>query len=144
MSRRLKNSLKNRTKTKDLAEPFEVSISRRARRIVRDYRLIFEKSDTLGFIGSSVELPTVFADGQTLDKCYKATQEALVVAVATMIECGQRPPQPASSKRRTVQINIRLTAEEKLWLVEMARNLGFKGISDFVRNSALERSHLVN
>jgi len=106
---------------------------------VSDYRITLERNDRLGFIGSSLELPTVFADAKTPDKCYRATQEALMVAVATMIECGQRPPQPSSAKKRTVQVNIRLTSEEKLLLANAAMSLGFKGISDFIRNSALNR-----
>jgi len=104
-----------------------------------DYRIMLEKNDRLGFIGSSVELPTVFADAKTTDKCYKATQEALMVAVATMIECGQRPPQPSSANKRTEQVNVRLTSEEKILLTNAASSLGFKGISDFLRNAALNR-----
>jgi len=110
---------------------------RKAKKIASDYRIILERNERLGFIGSSVELPTVFADAKTPDKCYKATQEALMVAIATMIERGQRPPQPASAGRRTEQVNVRLTAEEKLLFANAAMNLGFKGISDFIRSTAL-------
>jgi len=110
---------------------------RKARKIASDYRIILERNERLGFIGSSVELPTVFADAKTPEKCYRAAEEALMVAVATMIECGQRPPQPASAGRRTEQVNVRLTAEEKLLFANAAMNLGFKGISDFIRNTAL-------
>jgi predicted RNase H-like HicB family nuclease len=109
----------------------------KAKKIAADYRIILERNDRLGFIGSAVELPTVFADDKTPEKCYKATEEALMVAVATMIESGQRPPQPASAKKRTEQVNVRLTAEEKLLFANAAANLGFKGISDFIRNTAL-------
>lgn len=70
-----------------------------------------------------------------------AIQHALTFAVATMIECGQRPPAAASSGKRDVQVNIRLTAEEKLRLADAARRLGFKGVSDFVRLAALERTN---
>ena len=113
---------------------------RRAGKIVADYRIILERHERLGYIGSAVELPTVFADAKTPQKCYKAAQEALMVAVATMIECGQRPPQPASAGMRTEQVNVRLTAEEKLLFANAAMNLGFKGVSDFIRNSALNRA----
>ena len=112
---------------------------RRAKKLVADYRIILERHDRLGFIGCSVELPTVFADAKTPEQCYKATEEALMVAVATMIESDQRPPQPASAGRRTEQVNVRLTAEEKLLFANAAMNLGFKGVSDFIRNSALDR-----
>ncbi len=131
--------MKTKTKTKpmDLRRAFKASVLRKAKKMAADYRIVLEKNERLGFIGSSVELPTVFADAKTPDKCYKATQEALMVAVATMIECGQRPPQPASAGRRTEQVNVRLTAEEKLLFANAAMNLGFKGISDFIRNTAL-------
>lgn len=137
MSRSSKNSSKSGAKSKRLKQPLKESVLRKAKKIAADYRIILERNERLGFIGSSVELPTVFADAKTPDKCYKATQEALMVAVATMIQCGQRPPQPASAGRRTEQVNVRLTAEEKLLFANAAMNLGFKGISDFIRNTAL-------
>jgi predicted RNase H-like HicB family nuclease len=121
----------------DLRGVFKASVLRKAKKIAADYRIVLERDERLGFIGSSVELPTVFADAKTPEKCYKATQEALMVAVATMIECGQRPPQPASAGRRTEQVNVRLTAEEKLLFANAAMSLGFKGVSDFIRNTAL-------
>jgi len=124
MSRSSKNSSKNGTKSKALNKPFKESIVRKAGKIVADYRIILERNERLGFIGSSVELPTVFADAKTPEKCYRTTQDALMVAVATMIECGQRPPQPASMGLRTEQVNVRLTAEEKLLFANAAMNLG--------------------
>jgi predicted RNase H-like HicB family nuclease len=137
MSRSSKNSSKSGAKSKALNKPFKESIVRKAGKIVADYRIILERNERLGFIGNSVELPTVFVDAKTPEQCYMATQEALMVTVATMIECGQRPPQPASAGRRTEQVNVRLTAEEKLLFANAAMNLGFKGISDFIRNTAL-------
>ena len=139
MSRNSKNSSKSGAKSKRFQQPFKESIVRKAKTLVADYRIILERHDRLGFIGCSVELPTVFADAKTPEQCYKATEEALMVAVATMIESGQRPPPPASAGRRTEQVNVRLTAEEKLLFSNAAMNLGFKGISDFIRNSALDR-----
>ena len=139
MSRSSKNSSKTGTTSKGIKQPFKASILRKAGKIVDDYRIILERNEKLGFIGSSVELPTVFADAKTPEKCYKASQEALIIAVATMIECGQRPPQPSSARMRTEQVNVRLTAEEKLLFGNAAMNLGFKGISDFIRNTALNR-----
>jgi predicted RNase H-like HicB family nuclease len=139
MSRSSQNSSKNEAKSKRLTKPFKDSIVCKAKKLVTDYRIILERHDRLGFIGCSVELPTVFADAKTPEECYKATEKALMVAVATMIESGQRPPQPASARRRTEQVNVRLTAEEKLLFSNAAMNLGFKGISDFIRNSALDR-----
>lgn len=139
MSRSLKNSLKSEAKPKNLEKAFTESVLLKAGKIASDYKIILERSERLGFIGSAVELPTVFADAKTPEDCYKATEEALTIAVATMLEAGQRPPQPASAGQRTEQVNVRLTAEEKLLFSNAAVNLGFKGISDFIRISALDR-----
>ena len=69
------------------------------------------------------------------------TREALAGAVAYMIETAQRPPSPAREGRRTEQVNVRLTAEEKLVLETTARRKGFQGLSDFIRNAALESAN---
>jgi predicted RNase H-like HicB family nuclease len=126
---------------KDLSRPFEPAVLERAGKIAADYRLVLEKDERAGFIGSSVEIPTVFAEGPTPDLCVEATLQALAYAVATMIEGGQSPPAAASSGKRSVQINVRLSAQEKYALQEAARRLGFKGVSDFVRAAALERTN---
>jgi uncharacterized protein (DUF1778 family) len=52
-----------------------------------------------------------------------------------MLERGQAPP--AAAGRRTEQVNIRLTPEEKLTLEEESERKGFRGLSDFVRAAAL-------
>jgi predicted RNase H-like HicB family nuclease len=122
----------------DPAEPFRPAILQKAREIAHGYKLTIEKSDRLGYIGSSVELPTVFADGDTPQKCYEATQEALSVAVAAMLETGQTPPQPAAFMKRTTQVNVRLTHEEKA--VIAAAKAGFKGLADFIRTTVLDRA----
>lgn len=140
MYKKLKPSSARKPKTtKAIDRPFDASTFRRARDIAAEYRLILEQNDELGFVGSSVEMPTVFADGQTPDGCVTSTREALAVAVATLLESGQRPPLPAASRRRETQINVRLTAEERLRLHDAAKRSGFRGISDFVRFAALER-----
>ncbi len=133
--------MKTKTETKpiDLKRSLKASVLRKAKKISADYRIIIERNERLGFIGSSVELPTIFADAKTPEKCYKAVQEALMVAVASMLERGQRPPQPASAQKRNEQVNVRLTSEEKILLSNAASSLGFKGISDFLRNAALNR-----
>lgn len=129
----------SKRKLSELSRPFKESILLDAERIVAAYRIVLEKNNRPGFTGSSVELPTVFADGETPNKCHQATQEALVATVATMIESGQKPPLPSSLKKRTIQVNIRLTAEEKLLLSGAATSLGFKGLSDFLRRAALKQ-----
>jgi len=146
MSRSLRNGSKAKAfsekKTKkpiDLKKSLKASVLRKAKKISSEYCVTIGKNDRLGYIGSAVEFPTVFADAKTPEACYKATEEALMVAVAVMLENGQRPPQPASAGHRSEQVNVRLTAEEKLLFSNAAMNLGFKGISDFIRNTALDR-----
>jgi predicted RNase H-like HicB family nuclease len=140
MLTRSKHSSKNEKKVTDPAEPFRPPILQKAREIAHDYKLTMEKSERLGYIGSSVEIPTVFADGDTPDKCYQATQEALSVAVAAMLEAGQTPPQPAAFMKRTTQVNVRLTHEEKAMIAAAAAKSGFKGLADFIRTTVMDRA----
>lgn len=122
-------------KSKALDRPFEDSVLRRAKKIVKDYSIVVKEDDELEYIGSALEMPTVFADGKTANQCYEATRQALMVAAATMIECGRKPP--TSGKKRSIQVNIRLTPEEKMLMTNASTDLGFRGISDFIRNCAL-------
>jgi len=140
MSTKSKHSSGNGKKTTDPAEPFRPPVLQKAREIASGYRLTIEKSERLGYLGSSVELPTVLADGDTPEKCYQATQEALSVAVAAMLEAGQTPPQPAAFMKRTTQVNVRLTHEEKAMIANAATRAGFKGLADFIRTTVLDRA----
>ena len=140
MSTRSRHSSGNGKKVSNPAEPFRPSILQKAREIARDYKLTIEKSERLGYVGSSIEMPTVFADGDTPDKCYRATQEALCVAVAAMLEAGQTPPQPAAFMKRNTQVNVRLTHEEKSMIAAAAAKSGFKGLADFIRTTILDRA----
>jgi hypothetical protein len=76
-------------------------------------------------------------DGKTPDECVEATRDILTTAVAYMLEKGETPPAPASEQKRTEQINVRLTTQEKLMLEEAAHNKGFRGVSDFIRTAGL-------
>jgi predicted RNase H-like HicB family nuclease len=118
----------------NMEKPFERAVLAEARKIASGYRILIEKHERLGYIGSSVEMPTVFADAKTPEACYKAAQEALTVTVATMLECSRTPP---AAGRRTEQVNVRLTPYEKLLLSTKAGELGFKGISDLIRNAII-------
>ena len=103
--------------------------------------MVIEPASTSGFIGWSIEMPGVLANGKTAVECTEATYEALEMAVATLLEMGQRPPNPRSKReKRTAQINVRVSASEKLVLEEAADRRGFEGISDFVRTTALRES----
>lgn len=119
----------------DIDTPFDPAILGRAKEIASGYRLIIRPSDSLGYVGRALELPLVFAHGGTPEECLKRALFAVETAVATMLERGETPPVTAT--RRTEQINVRLTSEEKLILEEESHRQGFRGLSDFVRATAL-------
>lgn len=109
----------------------------RAEGIVSQYRLLLEPSDGGGYLGYSIELRGVMADGRTPEECARATLVAQVGMVAAMLEAGDRPPPPSTDGKRDNQINIRVTIEEKLLLESAAKRQGFRGISEFLRNAGL-------
>lgn len=126
----------NRTKAA-LRRPFDSRLVLRARDIVDDYRVILERDDDLGYVGCSIEMPNVYADGRTADECVASVREALIGAVAFMLEDGRQPPVSSNNKRRTAQVNVRLTAEEKLLLEDRAKREGYRGLSDYIRAASL-------
>lgn len=93
-----------------------------------------------GYCGCTIELPLVFGTGGTIEACVKDLLEAQTVTVAYLLEIGERPPSPASEDKREVQVNIRLTANEKLLIDEAARRTGFRSISDFIRTASLRHA----
>jgi predicted RNase H-like HicB family nuclease len=127
---------RSKSSEKYLRRPFEKTVARRAARLAGQYQIVLAFEDGEWF-GHGLELPNVFGDGRTPDACVASTRQALALAVATMLEAGQRPPAPARSQVRTEQVNVRLTAEEKAVLESTARDRGFRGLSDFLRAGAL-------
>lgn len=102
-----------------------------------EYALTLEACPEAGFIGSSVELPTVFADGRTANECVRKVREALTATLVTMVERGKRPPAPSREGKREAQINIRCTPREKLLLTKAAKGSGFRSVSDYIRAKVL-------
>ena len=125
--------------TKRIDRPFDAAILRRAAEIASSYQIILHFEDG-HYYGRGLEMPTVMNDGKTPDQCVRATRDILTTAVAYLLETGQTPPAPASENKRTEQINVRLTPEEKLLLEETARSKGFRGISDYVRSASLAQA----
>lgn len=117
--------------------PFDAVTLRRAADLAQSYKIVLEPDPDEGFIGRVLEAPQWIGVGKTPDECVKETREIAISALATIIEMGQAPPTPAIQNQRSEQINIRVTAEEKLRLEEGARSKGFRGISDFVRSTTL-------
>src|SRR5258708_1069969 len=106
---------------KAIDRPFEPALLRRAREIVEGDQIILHVEDGL-YYGRGLERATVMNEGKTADACVRATRDIMTTAVAYMLESGQSPPSPGSENKRTEQINVRLTQEEKLLLEETARN----------------------
>lgn len=139
---RKKTPTRSSTKTPSEAEldrPFSGAILKKAREIVSQYRLLIQPAEQLGFTGRTVEMPGVLGDGKTHEECVRSTLMAAETAVAVLLEREEKPPNPAAPRRRNEQLNIRLTAEEKLMLEEESQRRGFRGVSDFVRSVALKQ-----
>jgi predicted RNase H-like HicB family nuclease len=131
-------STKPSKKKPAIDRPFDAKVLERACKIAADYQIILQFDDD-EYFGRGLELPYVMGDGKTLDECVANTREAFVAVVATMLEAGATPPSPAREQARSEQINVRVTAQEKLQLEEAARRKGFRGIGDYVRSVSLAR-----
>src|SRR5256885_6565157 len=105
-------SAKSRKSSERIDRPFDKAVLRRAREIADQYQIILQFEDGL-YYGRGLELPTAMNHGKTPDECVRATRDILTTAVAYMLESGETPPAPAAENKRTEQINVRLTAEEK-------------------------------
>lgn len=109
--------------------------------MARAYRLVIERDFALkAYLGRTIELPLVMADGATIEACAESVLEATTLAIAAMLEKGEAPPAPARSGKRDNQLNIRVSAQERLELEEAARREGFTTVADYVRTTALKRS----
>jgi predicted RNase H-like HicB family nuclease len=129
------SSTSARTKRNRLDRPFAPNVLADARRTVDGYQVVLW-SEGSEWYGRGLELPGVMGDGPTPDRCVANVREALMAAVAHLIETGEPVP-PATGERRTEQVNVRLTPAEKLDLEIAARREGYQGVSDYVRARAL-------
>lgn len=123
-------------KSKKLNKAFDTKVLAKAKTIAEKYEVIVALEDGEWY-GRGLEMPNVFGDGKTPDECLKNTREGLISAVAHLLERGDVIPAPASEGKRTEQVNIRLTAEEKTILGASAKSQGFHGLADFIRAKAL-------
>lgn len=124
------------SKPKDIDAPFDPEIMKAARQIAESYDIVLRFEDGEWY-GHALEYPEAMGDGKTEGGCVRATRQALTVGVATMLEAGQAPPAPARDGIRSAQVNVRLTPEEKAVLESKAKARGFRGLSDFIRTTAL-------
>jgi len=123
--------------TKTLRRPFTASVLSEARRLAEQYQVVLNCEEGHWY-GRGLELSHVFGDGRSADEAVADTRKALTATVATLLEQDQRPPTPAMIGRRTEQVNVRLTAEERLLLETVAKRKGYSGMSDFIRAVAVE------
>jgi predicted RNase H-like HicB family nuclease len=123
-------------KAKAVDRPFDKAVLAKAKQIADQYQIVLKFEDDEWY-GHGLELPGARGDGKTAASAVADTSEALVTMVAYMIEEGQPIPTPACEGNRSVQINIRVTPEEKAVLESRSRSKGFKGLSDFIRTSVL-------
>jgi predicted RNase H-like HicB family nuclease len=132
----LKSSRTGKGSKGSVDRPFDPAVVKRAREIASKYQVIIQQEEG-EFIGRGLELPNAYEDGGTADECVKKTREMFVTVVAAMIEAGEVPPPPASEGKRTEQVNVRLSAEEKLVLEASARRHGNAGLAEYIRSVAL-------
>ena len=109
------------SKLKKLNKAFDPKILGTARKIAEKYEVIlsFENNE---WYGRGLEMPNVFGDGKTPNECIENTKEGLVSAIAHLLELGETVPSPANEGKRTEQVNIRLTVEERTILCASAKS----------------------
>ena len=130
-------SAKSKKSAKAIDRPIDAGVMAKAKAIAQEYQVILACDDGHWY-GRGLELPNIHGDGKTAGQCVENTREAFGGWVAYLLEEGQRPPTPAREGTRTMQVNVRLTAEEKALLEVTAKRKGFSGLSDFVRAAAME------
>lgn len=143
MSGKSKKPLKKPTgKTEKATDrPFSDDVWRRAQRIAGRYQfLVKHDPDEPYFYAFGVEAKGAMGGGETIAECETDIREAMTLWVATMLEQGRRPPEPAADEKRTAQLNVRLTENEKARIEDAARHAGYRGVADFVRAAALDKA----
>lgn len=106
----------------------------RAAAIARHYQFVFRESDD-GWVGRAVEMPGVVMQHEAMDACAQRLRAGVQRAIVHMLQRGEVPP---VSGKRTVQVNVRFTAEEKLGMEASAYREGFSGVSEFIRHKVLK------
>ena len=125
----------------DPYRPFEPGVWAKAQRLAARYTVVSQwLEEEHAYFGRTLEMWYVMSDGPTPQACHEQVMEATTLSIATMLEEGRQPPAPASEEKRTAQVNVRLTVDEKFRIEEASRRAGFRGVSDFVRAAALDKA----
>jgi hypothetical protein len=123
--------MSNKHKNAANDKAFDKKILFKARRAVDEYRFAFWREDGR-YVGQCVEMDTL-GIGDTVERCIAEARALAITGVACMLEAGKRAPLPARNQPRNVQVNIRLSPDEKRAIEEAASKGGFRGISDYLR-----------
>ena len=115
-----------------LNKEFDTKILIKAKKITEKYEIILTQDDGEWY-GNSIEMPNIFGDGKTPKECKKNTKEAITTVIAYLLEQKEIIPTPTNKEKRTEQINISLTYEEKNNLSAKASSHGYKNIADYIR-----------
>ena len=121
--------------------PFDPDLWAEAKALAERYRFRVEHDpEEPYFYAFGIEAKGAMGGGKTIQTCLKDIRKSMTLWIATMLEDGRQPPAPASDEKRTAQVNVRLTVDEKFRIEEASRRAGFRGVSDFVRAAALDKA----
>src|SRR4051794_39647668 len=110
---------------KPINSPMDPKIARQAQQLAAKYQVVIRFDDECNeYYGRGLELPGAMGDGKTPDACVTSTRQAMSAVVGFMLERHEVPPTPAVEGLRKVQLNVRVTPEEKLLFEEAARRNG--------------------
>jgi predicted RNase H-like HicB family nuclease len=65
-----------------------------AKELARDFCIIIEENENLGYVGHCKAIPTVFGHGKTYKLCQECVIDAIRVVLAYMLEVGLEIPKP--------------------------------------------------
>jgi len=86
-------------KSKTVEQTFSEDILNRARKVADTYSIVIEPSQhSIGYSGSSIEMPCVLSEGKTRSDCVEAQYRAMVMSVAVILEDAKLPPKPMVRK----------------------------------------------
>jgi len=86
-----------------------------AKELTRDYCLVIEKNNDLGFVGHCKEMPHVMNDGKTHEECRDNVIEAIQVVLCYMLEAGIPFPQSQSVSNPDRYKSFKKVAGMEIW-----------------------------
>ncbi len=125
---------KKTSKTKAIDRPVEPAVMKRAIAIAERYQVVMRREED-GWFGRGLELPGAMGDGATPTKCAQSIKDSMAAGIAYMIEEDLPIPPAALDAIKPVQLNFRVSADEKLRYEEAARQRG-QSLSEFIRSAA--------